>query len=257
MNGSSITRRSSHRLTVTIGDAAIRAVRATVSANAAGTASKTSGNANHGTAEITRSVDHTSPPASTETTLSVSTLIFAWAPVRTSPPCATRYSRAGSAYISCSGVVGSPIAAARASPPNISPTTRAKGGAAAWSGGWLSAASASGFHSISRIRVVWPLRISQFSTVSPGDATCNVDPGRIARRARRNAADMLRIEARSRHDRASHSSTAATRCSGDGNAGQTSRDRRPRKSIIVTASCGCTRTRPSAPIVRRNSNVST
>ena len=44
-------------------------------------------------------------------------------------------------------------------------------------GGWLSAASASGSQSISRSRAVWPLRISQCSTVSPGEAAFIVAPG--------------------------------------------------------------------------------
>jgi len=45
------------------------------------------------------------------------------------------YVRAGSAYIVCSGLSGSAIAAARGSDPNISARTRAKVGAAARSGG--------------------------------------------------------------------------------------------------------------------------
>ena len=56
-----------------------------------------------------------------------------------------------------------------------------------------------------------------------------VDPGcqRPARQAR--AASAIRsTDSRSRHETPSQSSTPASRCSGDGSAGQLSRDRRPR-----------------------------
>ena len=111
-------------------------------------------------------------------------------------------------------------------------------------GGWLSAASASGSHSISRRRAVWPLRISQFSTVSPGDAAIARRAGRqLARRAFAAAPPSAATDSRSRQTSASQSSTPASRCSGARQRRDTSsRDRRPARSIIVTPSCGCRRT---------------
>ena len=76
-----------------------------------------------------------SPPPSTAATPPASTLTRAVTPVTTLPPRLSTYSRAGSAYIMCSGLVGSAIAAARGSDPNISASTRANGGAAAASAG--------------------------------------------------------------------------------------------------------------------------
>ena len=76
------------------------------------------------------------------------------------------------------------MAAARGSAPNISASTRAKTGAAACWGDWFNAASASGSHNSSRRRGVCPLRISQFSTVSPGDAAFAVAPDSLPRGAR-------------------------------------------------------------------------
>ena len=74
---------------------------------------------------------HVSPPTRTPVTaspLAVSTT-FAVAPVRTIPPWLSMYSRAGSAYIRCSGLMGRAMAAARGSSLNISASTRANGGA--------------------------------------------------------------------------------------------------------------------------------
>ena len=59
-----------------------------------------------------------------------------------------------SARLKSSGLVGSTMAAAVGSGPNISASTRAKYEAAATSGGWFSAASASGSHRSSRNRAV-------------------------------------------------------------------------------------------------------
>ena len=147
------------------------------------------------------------------------------APVRTVPPWRSMNARAGSAYIRCSGLVGSAIAAARGSLPNISASTRANSGAAACAGGWLSAASASGSQSISRRRGVWPLRISQFSTVSPGDAAFRVAPGSSSRRAQLAAACACRAPTRGR---ATTARPSRTRRRGDGTAaaapGTSSRD---------------------------------
>ena len=69
---------------------------------------------------------------------------------RTSPPRASMKARAGSAYIWCSGRVGSTSASAAGSGPNISASTRTNGAAAASSGDWFSAATASGSHSHAR-----------------------------------------------------------------------------------------------------------
>jgi hypothetical protein len=99
------------------------------------------------------------------------------------------------------------------------------------------------------------LRISQFSTVSSGDAALTAAPC-SSRRAFFNGVAIPSIDSRSRHDSASHSSTPATRCSGAGSAGQLSRVRRPARSIIVTASCGSRRTLSCAPMSRRKANVS-
>ncbi len=135
MNGSSIMRRLNHRLTVTIGHDSIVRARWTRSVNGAGTASNRSGSANQGTAEMTRFADQCSPFAVTVMRESLSTRSLAAALMRTVPPCLSTYRRAGSAYIRCSGLVGSTMAAARGSLPNISPSTRANAGAAARSGG--------------------------------------------------------------------------------------------------------------------------
>ena len=257
MNGRSSTRRSNQRFTVTIGEDAIRRARSSTPRSAAGSSSNRSCSANHGTLEITRPACHVSPAARTPTTAAPSGVrtIFAAAPVRTALPWLSRYCRAGSAYIRCSGLVGSAIAAARGSSLNISASTRANGGAAARSGGWFSAASASGSQSSSRSRAVWPLRISQFSTVSSGEAARTGDP-RNSRRAFLSGVAIPSSDSRSRHDSASHSSTPATRCSGGGSAAQFRRVRVPIRSIIVTASCGSRRTLSCAPMSRRKANVS-
>ena len=142
----------------------------------------------------------------------------------------------------------------RTSPPARGRTT----GAAACVGGWLSAASASGSHSISRSRGVWPLRISQFSTVSPGDAA-------IARRSRlqlpprepQRRAPCRSTDSRSRHDSASQSSTPASRCNGGGSAGHASRDAPPgaidHRHRELRLQRGRGRAAPMSP---RNANVS-
>ena len=169
-----------------------------------------------------------------------STRTRAGAPVRTAAAVASMNARAGSAYIRCSGCVGSAIAAARGSAPNISASTRANGGAAACRGGWLSAASASGSHSISRSRAVWPLRISQFSTVSPGDAAFAVAPAAARARA---------ILSGARHPEHRQAIAPRQRVPVEHAGQQVQRRRqrrtrraaicRPPRSIIVTASCGC------------------
>jgi hypothetical protein len=120
-------------------------------------------------------------------------------------------SRAGSPYIASSGRVGKAIAAARGSSPNISASTRANTGAAACRGDWFRAASASGSHNISRMRGVWPLRISQASTVSPGEAAFTDEPGCSARRAFRSGATIPSTDRRSLHDSASQSMMPASR----------------------------------------------
>ena len=117
-------------------------------------------------------------------------------------------------------------------------------GAAACCGGWFSAASASGSQSISRSRGVWPLRISQFSTVSPGDAAIAVRrPAQLrAARCRSGVGHAAAPTA----DRA----TTARPVEHAGQQMQRRRQRRtrraatavPARSIIVTASCGCMRT---------------
>ena len=251
-----MTSRSNQRLTVTMGEAAVRRARSTTSLSAAGRSGNNSGSANHGTADTTWRVCNRSPSTSTPATAPSITRTFAAALVRTAPPRRSRYSRAGSAYIRCRGLVGSAIAAARGSGPNISASTRANTGAAAWSGFWFSAASASGSHSSSRIRGVCPLRMSQFSTVSPDDAAFRVAPGRSSRRAILSGDAIPNTDSRSRHDSASHSITPATTCSGGGSAGHESRVRRPDESIMVTPSCGSTRTLSSASISARNAKVS-
>ena len=101
-------------------------------------------------------------------------------------------------------------------------------------GGWLSAASASGSHSISRSRGVWPLRISQFSTVSPGEAAIVVAPAQLAAREPQRRRHPQHATA----DRASRARPTRTRrpagATARGSVGHTSRDRRPARSIIVT-----------------------
>ena len=69
--------------------------------------------------------------------------------------------RAGSAYIRCSGLVGSAIAGTlRGSrPEHLGEHARERAARPPRLAGWLSAASASGSHSISRNRAVCPLRI--------------------------------------------------------------------------------------------------
>ena len=76
MNGSSITCRSNHRFTVTIGDEAMARARSSVSVSAVACVpctswfSTRSGNANHGTAEIAIEASKRSPTASTDVTRS-------------------------------------------------------------------------------------------------------------------------------------------------------------------------------------------
>ena len=100
-------------------------------------------------------------------------------------------------------------------------TTSANGAAAATSIGWFSAASASGSHSSSIRRGVWPWRASQPSTVSDGSG--------VARAASRSADSRVA---------ASPAPAIATArragCSGDGSGGHASRDQRPRRSTLST-----------------------
>ena len=85
---------------------------------------------------------------------------------------------------------------------------------------------------------------------------------RRARRARARAARSAAARPsagstrRSAQPSASQSMTPASRCSGGGSAGHARRDRRPARSIIVTPRFGCRLTCRSAPISRRNANVS-
>ncbi len=64
------------------------------------------------------------------------------------------YVRAGSAYISSSGLSGSAREASRGLLPSISDSARANGAEAATSIDWFSAATASGSHSISMSRAL-------------------------------------------------------------------------------------------------------
>ena len=94
-------------------------------------------------------------------------------------------SRAGSAYIWCSGRVGRTSAEAAGSGPNISARTRRNGDAAATSGDWFSAATASGSQSQARSVSRWPCAMSQSVTVPAGSAV-TVPDRRSSRRARRS-----------------------------------------------------------------------
>ena len=114
-NGSSITRRSYQRFTVTIGFEPIAPASATSRASGGGTGgAKSVRMPNQGTAATTRGVAMRSPRTSTPVTRVPSVTTRASAPVRTSPPRLSMNARAGSAYIWCSGRSGSAIADAAA-----------------------------------------------------------------------------------------------------------------------------------------------
>ena len=199
-----------------------------------------------------------SPPATPATRVAAARGSVAVAPVRTVPPWRSMYSRAGSAYIRCSGLRRQrDRRRARIVAEHLGQHAREHAAPPPARGGWLSAASASGSHSISRRRGVWPLRISQFSTVSPGDAAFTVDARRSSRRAFCSGVAMPSTDSRSRHDSASHSKTPATRCNGAGSAGHVSRDPPPRaidhRHRQLRLRGGRYR---CAPMSRRNANVS-
>ncbi len=150
--------------------------------------------------------------------------------MRTSPPWRSTYARAGSAYIRLSGRIGRTTAAADGSGPNISASTRTNGVAAASSGAWFSAATASGSHSHSTSFGPWRCRRSQSETVSLDSEDAIVPVRASDRLAARSGAARCSAERRSRQGSASQSSTAASRCSGAGSGGQRRTDRRPRWS---------------------------
>ena len=147
------------------------------------------------------------------------------------------YARAGSRVHRCSGLIGSTIAAAsdRCRTSRRAPARRAARPRAI--GGWFSAASASGSHSISRMRGVWPLRIEPVlhGLVRRRPAIL-VAPGRSPA-ARAQAAPPC---AEPTADRATRVRPSRRRRQGDGAAtaasGTSSRDRGPPRSIIVTRS---------------------
>ena len=95
--------------------------------------------------------------------------------MRTSPPRASMKRRAGSAYSSSSGHSGKPERrVSRTAAEHLAPARARTAARPPRAIDWFSAASASGSHSISRSRAVWPLLISHSSTVSPGDAAMRV-----------------------------------------------------------------------------------
>jgi len=152
----------------------------------------------------------------------VANWILAGAFVLTSPPCFSRYSRAGTTYSSSSGFNGSAIEASRGLVPSISASERSNGPAEAASIDSFSAATASGSHSISTSRGVWWCLISHWRTVSSG-------------RPVKGGPVPMRIAAmRSRHDNARQVITPASRFSGGGSRGHLRRDERPLRSIMST-----------------------
>jgi hypothetical protein len=148
-NGESSTTRSNQRFTVTIGDQGVRAAASSTDARAAGRGENRSSQAYQGAAQTTAGARSTSPRTSTCDTASPRTSTRASALVRTCPPRVSTNARAGSAYSSSSGFMGSAMAESRALRPSISASTRVNGSAAASSIGWLSAATASGSHNSS------------------------------------------------------------------------------------------------------------
>ena len=108
MNGSSMTGRSNHRFTVTIGDDAIR--RAAIeqpraAAPAVASNSSAEREPRHGGDHAIRRPLSRRPPRRLRRGSSC-TRILAGAPVRTVPPWLSMNARAGSAYIASSGLVG-------------------------------------------------------------------------------------------------------------------------------------------------------
>ena len=140
--------------------------------------------------------------------------------------------------------------------PNISASTLTNAGAAASPGGWFSAASASGSHSISRSLAVCPFRTSQFSTVSSGEQAIRPVAPRRRRCSVLTGVPSRKTDRRSFQPSASHSMTPPRRCHGAGSGGHESTECLPAVSIVGTLSDGCTRTFDIAPIRRRNANVS-
>ena len=169
-NAVSVTDRSYQRLTVTIGEAAIRLALSARDVSS-GTPCTVSGNENHGTDEITAPASTRWPRRSTPTARPPSTASVAGTPDCTDDPRASSHRRAGSAYRASSGTLGSPIAASDREPLNMRASTRAKGAAAAVAGDWFNAATTSGSHSSSRRRGVCPHATSHASAVwSPNRA---------------------------------------------------------------------------------------
>ena len=245
-NGSSSTARSNQRLTVTIGDDghAAGAIEHRLASAGGSPAKRSREREPRHRATRRASRCHRSPPASTPVDGIASTIdTVAGAPVRTAPPCASMNSRAGSAYIWCSGrsAARSPRPADRR--PNISASTRANTGAAATIRRLIQR----------RQRQRIPQHLAQPRRLAVADqpvldrlagrrAPAASHPGRSARRACRSGVAMPQHRQPVAPVSASHSNTPASRCSGAGSARTVSRDRRPGRSIIVTASCGCRRT---------------
>ena len=229
-------------------------------AAAAASPSNSSASANHGTAEMTRAGvqslaagahagdarrrrrQHASPSRRC-------------AP---SPPWRSMYARAGSAYIWCSGLRRQhDRRGARIGAEHLGEHARERR-RRRLSGGWLSAASASGSHSISRSRA--RLAVADQPVLD-----------RLARRRRHRRSRPSQLAARDAaaaspspaptadraSDSASQSSTPASRCSGGGSAGQLEpRSAGRARSIIVTPAAAASRTLSRAPMSRRNANVS-
>ena len=241
-NGSSRTRRSNQRFTVTIGDEAMRA-RAIERRRAAPAARRRTARPARTTAraEITRvgrprlAADVDAGDARRRGQRDRRGRRRC-AP---SPPWRSMNSRAGSAYIRCSGLVGSAIAAARGSSPNISASTRANGGAAACSRRLVQR----------RQRQRIPQHLAQPRRLAVANQpvldrlvrATPPSPSRpaAARGARSSAASP---SAAPTGDRATTARPTRARrrpgAAAPAAPGSSSRVRRPARSIIVTASCG-------------------